>query len=110
MANIEQQLRGIPFEIPNSTEAQKAFHLHDAQFTDRASVRDYLIQNAAKYAAYLDSLTPEMLEQPCQLPFGLGYASVGYFMTMVGLHTMAHTAQVEYIQTIYGDHDWHMGI
>ncbi|MDX2065351.1 MAG: DinB family protein [Fimbriimonadaceae bacterium] len=109
IGNIEQQLRGIPFAIPSTTEANAFFAMHDAQFTTRAAVRDYLSDNTARYVQYLDSLTPEDLERSCILPFGIGEAPVGYFMTMVGWHTMAHNAQIEYIQTMYGDSDWHLG-
>ena len=43
------------------------------------------------------------------LPFGLGQAPLGYFMTMGAAHTQGHIPQIEYIQTLYGDHDWHTG-
>lgn len=34
---------------------------------------------------------------------------MGYFMTMGSVHTMGHIAQIEYVQTMYGDLDWHTG-
>ena len=109
LGNILLQLQGIPFTTPTSAEANVQFLAHDAKFSDREEAEAYLEQKFADYVAFLATLNPEDLDEMRTLPFGLGQAPLGYFMTMGNLHTIGHIAQIEYIQTIYGDHDWHAG-
>ena len=109
LGNILMQRQGTPFAIPTSAEANSEFLTQDAEFTDRDLVATYLEQKCAEYVGFLSTLQPEDLDQMRTLPFGLGQAPLGYFMTMGNLHTFGHIAQIEYIQTMYGDHDWHAG-
>ena len=109
LGNILMQLQGVPFAVPTSGEANKQFLAHDAEFSDREVAAAYLEQKCAEYVAFLSTLEPEELDEMRTLPFGLGQAPLGYFMTMGNLHTFGHIAQIEYIQTLYGDHDWHTG-
>jgi len=107
IGNILGQLKGVPFAPASSAEANEQFLAHDAEFRDSAEVEAYLEQQCADYVAFLGTLKPEDLDTMCTLPFGLGQAPLGYFMTMGNAHTQGHIAQIEYIQTMYGDHDWH---
>ena len=109
LGNILMQLQGVPFATPTSAEANVQFLAHDAEFSEREETKDYLEAKCADYVAFLASLEPADLERMVTLPFGLGEAPIGYMMTMGNLHTMGHIAQIEYIQTLYGDHDWHFG-
>ncbi len=107
--NICSQMSGTTFDIPTSFEANKVFLDHDSQFESRVQVRDYLDEKCNKYVSSLDLLRPEDLDRMVTLPFKLGQAPLGFFMTMGSLHTLGHIAQIEYIQTIYGDQSWHTG-
>lgn len=107
--NIAQQLRGIPFSAPNSTVANGAFLDHDAQFSTADEVAAYLEEQCAAYIQLLESFTQEDLDRRVRLPFGLGKAPIGFFMTMGHIHTLGHVAQIEYVQTLYGDQLWHTG-
>lgn len=109
LENIAQQLRGIPFAPPTSKDANEGFLEHDAQFSTREEVEVYFTEKRDSYAALLDTFTRADLIKQLKLPFGLGDAPLAYFMTMGHVHTMGHNAQIEYIQTMYGDHDWHLG-
>jgi hypothetical protein len=109
LGNILLQIQGVPFWTPTSAEANAQFLAHDAEFRDREETEAYLEQKCADYVAFLSTLKPEDLDGMRTLPFGLGQAPLGYFMTMGNLHTLGHIAQIEYIQTLYGDHDWHAG-
>ena len=42
------------------------------------------------------------------MPFGLEPMPVAVVITFPTFHTRSHIPQIEYIQTIYGDRDWHM--
>jgi hypothetical protein len=107
--NILQQLKGTLFAPDSSAEANRQFLAHDAQFQNATEVEAYLEQKCADYIEFLGTLKPEDLDTICTLPFGLGQAPLGYFMTMGNAHTQGHIAQIEYIQTLYGDHEWHAG-
>ena len=109
LGNILLQLQGVPFAVSTSAEANVQFLAHDAEFNDRSAAAAYLEQKCADYVAFLSTLNPQDLEEMRTLPFGLGEAPLGYFMTMGAAHTMGHISQIEYIQTLYGDLDWHTG-
>jgi uncharacterized damage-inducible protein DinB len=109
LKNILGQLQGTPFPPANSTEATPLFLEHDRQFTDRATLLDYFRTHRDNYDQYLAALTSDDLDVIATLPFGLGEAPVRFFMKAGADHTASHIPQIEYIQTIYGDHDWHTG-
>lgn len=108
MAFIHQQLDGTPFEIPTTAEADRSFRDWEQQFCTREQALDVLERNGAAYVAWLDALTPERLQDNVKMPFGLGYAPVEIGLKFVPAHTHGHAAQIDYIQTIYGDQDWHL--
>ena len=39
-------------------------------------------------------------------PFGMGEAPLGFMLIFPALHTNDHAAQMDYIQTCYGDRKW----
>jgi hypothetical protein len=102
------QLQGTPFAILDTAEADKSFRAWESTVQSRADAQAVWDANCAEYTAWLDSLTPADLETVIQLPFGLGHACLAEALTFVPMHTNHHSAQIEYIQTIYGDQDWHM--
>lgn len=107
--NIRTQMEGTPFNLSTSAEADALFRARDRTFDGRPMVAQALHKACERYVAFLDSLTPEALERVVALPFGLGLAPVGAFLDAGVNHTRAHAAQIEYVQTIYADHDWHTG-
>lgn len=109
LGNIAMQLSGTPYTVPTSAQANASFLEHDAQFQTRIQAAEYLEEKCQQYVDILDNLQSEDLGRMVTLPFGLGEAPVGFFMGMGNLHTMGHIAQIEYVQTMYGDHDWHTG-
>jgi uncharacterized damage-inducible protein DinB len=109
LENIAMQLGGTAFPIPNSNEANEVFKKHDAAFKTREAVRAYLQEKFDHYISVIERFTEEDLTRMAPLPFGLGEAPIGYYMTMGNAHTLGHVAQIEYVQTIYGDKDWHTG-
>jgi hypothetical protein len=106
--NINGFVNGRPFEVENSAEADKIFREHELGFHTREQALELLEQNSAGFLATLDALTPERLSAMVELPFGLGSAPVAVAITFAAAHTRSHIPQIEYIQTIYGDRDWHM--
>lgn len=109
LRNILSQMKGTPFDLATSAEANAAFLAHDKEFTDREKVKAYLNESRHEYGQFLAGLTEDDLDRLEALPFGLGLAPIRYF-TMAGAnHTSGHNAQIEYVQTLYGDTDWHTG-
>ena len=65
-------------------------------------------KNADAFVAWLDALMPERLGDLVETPFGMGKVPISVGITFPALHTTWHQAQIEYVQTVYGDLDWHM--
>lgn len=109
LSNIHKQLSGTPFAVPTSLEANQIFLEHDSAWKSGLEVEAYLEEACRGYVDFLSTLQPKDLDRMVTLPFGLGEAPMGYFMTMGHVHTLGHIAQIEYVQTMYGDLDWHTG-
>jgi hypothetical protein len=105
--HIHGMLDGRPFQSASPAEADIAFHEWERQFTTREQVLCVLNENSANYLAWLDTLTSDRLDTMIELPFDLGSAPIRMGLTFPVRHTHEHAAQIEYIQTIYGDLDRH---
>lgn len=63
-------------------------------------------ENEEAYYGWLDALTDEMLGTSVKLPFGLPEVSMPLAISFMSKHVDWHTAQLNYIQTLYGDRIW----
>ncbi len=108
--HITEMLKGRPFGVPTTAIADKGFREWEHELTTRAEVRSLFEKNAAEYVAWLETLSEERLNDPITYPFGLGQGVVLNGLSFPARHTEAHIAQLEYVQTIYGDQDWHIGV
>jgi uncharacterized protein YndB with AHSA1/START domain len=106
--NIHGILDNRPFQADSVEEADKSFREWELQFTTREQVMELIEQNTGAYIAWLDALTEDHLNSMVETPFGMGKVPVALGLTFPPGHTMGHVSQIEYIQTIYGDQDWHM--
>ncbi len=106
--NLHSFMDGKPFDAPDSFVADKMFREWEMQFTTREQAQKMLDENCANYVAFLEKLDPSKLDTMVKLPFGLGEAPLRIVTTFPPAHTTGHTAQIDYMQTIYGDLDWHM--
>ncbi len=104
--SIHEMLSGHVFKANTPAEADASFREHERQFTSRDQVLHLLQENSAAYEAWLGALKPEFLEETIELPFGSGRACLSEALSSAPAHTRWHTAQLDYIQTIYGDHVW----
>ncbi|PQV64130.1 DinB superfamily protein [Abditibacterium utsteinense] len=105
--SIHEMLDGRTFEANTTAEADQSFREWESQFTTREPVLTLLEENSAAYLQWLQNLTPEALDASIELPFGSGQAPLTTALTFAPSHTNSHTAQIDYIQTIYGDRVWH---
>jgi hypothetical protein len=104
MTNI---ISGTRFPVLTTAEADRGFREHERQFTSREQTLELLEKNSVAYLAWLDQCTPEHLDRIVELPFGMGSIPAAHMLPFMAGHINNHTAQIEYIQTIYADQDWH---
>lgn len=109
ITSITETLDGRTFQAESTAAAEASFREWERQFSGREEVEALFIENSAAYEAWLDSLAPERLDETVTMPFGLGTVPLGAVVEVAADHTNWHTAQINYIQTIYGDHDWYLG-
>lgn len=103
---IQGMLVGKPFPFTDLTEADAAFRSYEKEITTREQALAMLEENSTAYLAWLDTVTPEQLASTWPNPVRPMPMSVA--ITLAADHMRGHTTQIDYIQTIYGDHDWHM--
>ena len=103
-----ETLNGRPFVAPTTAEADRSFREAEKCFTSRDQVLRLLDEKADAFVACLDGLAPERLGDLLDMPFGLDPMPVAVVITIPAMHMRSHIPQIEYIQTIYGDRDWHM--
>ena len=107
ISGIQRMLVGKQFPFTSLSEFDAAMRADEKEYTGRDQVLSLLEQNSADYLAWLDMLTVEQLAATVQLPFGPS-APTAVAITFAAYHLRHHVAQMDYIQTIYGDHDWHL--
>jgi hypothetical protein len=99
-------MMGIRFAVPTREEADEAFLAFEKGVTTREQALALLNTNSAAFVTWLDELTPERLATMVPLPFDLGEAPLEFMLGVPAWHTNDHAAQMEYIQTCYGDRTW----
>ena len=107
--DIFETLDGRTFAAGTPEEAEVGFREWEAGFKSREQVAELLEKNADEFVGWLEALTPERLETMVTMPFGMGQVPLALAITFITMHTRYHIAQIDYVQTIYGDRDWHMG-
>jgi len=105
MQNILSQMQSTPFAIPTSAEADAQFRINNRKTASRAQAVSDLNDSRQAILDYYATLSDSDLDRIVALPFGLGQAPARAFLDAPHLHTSGHISQIEYIQTIYGDHD-----
>ncbi len=99
-------MKGTRYETPTREAADAEFLAMEKTVTTREAALDLLDRNSQTYLSWLDSLTEDRLNDPVPLPFGMGEAPLGFMLMMIPWHTNDHSAQMDYIQTCYGDRAW----
>lgn len=106
--NIHGFLDGRTFDVPTPEEADQGFREFERSFSRRDEAVGLFESRADAFVAWLDALGAERLGSLVTTPFGMGAVPTEVAITFPALHTRWHQAQIDYIQTIYGDLDWHM--
>ena len=103
-SGISGMLKGEPFPFASMADMDAKLREMEKQYTTVDQVKALLETNSNAYLTWLDSLTDEQVASTAQLPMG-AFPMAGA-ITFAADHIRGHVSQIEYIQTIYGDHDW----
>lgn len=104
---MQDWLAGKPFPFESVADLDSYSRDKEKDFTSREQAIALLEENGAGYLAWLDTLTPEQVSGPFESP--MGTFPMASAITFCADHLRAHASQIDYIQTVYGDHDWHTG-
>jgi hypothetical protein len=106
--NIHGFLDGRPFPVPTPEETDRICREYESGFTRREEALSLFERNSDAFVAFLEALEPDRLSVLVTTPFGMGDFPTEVAIKFPAMHTRLHHAQIDYIQTIYGDRDWHM--
>lgn len=99
-------LSGKPFPYSSMQEMDAASRIAEKEFTTREHALGFLEKTSTEYFAWLDTLTPEQIASTVTLPFGP--IPMAAAITFPADHLRCHAAQLEYVQTTYGDYKMEM--
>lgn len=99
---------GTPFPFKDTADMESSLREMEKHYASRKQALEPLDQNTNDYVAWLDTLTPEQLSASVTFPFGFSLP-LAQAIGMPAQHMQGHASQLDYIQTIYGDREWHMG-
>ncbi len=106
--SMHGMLMGQPYSIPTPEQADREFMEWDRQFTTREAALAELEKNSAAFLSWLEGVQEADLNRVITFPFGMGEAPMSFVLPFMSAHIDWHAAQMAYMQTIYGDRDWHM--
>ncbi len=98
---IQGWLAGGPFPFADMAQMDAVLREEEKSFTTRDHVSTLLEDGSTGYIAWLDSLTPEQVAADKETM--MGTFPMAQAITWVADHIRSHVAQIEYVQTIYGD-------
>jgi hypothetical protein len=107
ISGMQDWLSGKPFPFDDINALDSYSRTEEAKFNTREQVLGMLDENSNGYIAWLDSLSPEQVGS--MFESAMGSFPMAVAITFPADHLRSHASQIDYIQTIYGDRDWHMG-
>ncbi|HHX38836.1 MAG TPA: DinB family protein [Armatimonadetes bacterium] len=73
--------------------------------TTREAAIQLIEESTETVLAALDQVKPDQIDKMVETPFLK--APMSFFLTLFGSHMGQHAAQIDYLQTIWGDHELH---
>ena len=104
--HIHNAMMGTRYATPTREEADAEFLALEQKVTTREEALVLLDKNSAALIEWLDQLSEDELAGMVPLPFDLGEAPLEFMLAIPAWHTNDHAAQMDYIQTCYGDRRW----
>lgn len=106
IGHIHNMVMGNPYTTATMEEADAEFLVLEGKISTREEALALLDRNSIAYLDWLDRLAEDQLSKLVTTPFGMGEAPIGFMLMMITFHTNDHAAQMDYIQTCYGDRSW----
>ena len=103
--NFVSLLRGDPMPDMPFEEMLAGMVAAEVAVKTRAQVIELINTNCDSAIAALKAITPARMAEEVQTPFRP--MPVPFIMTLVGRHMDSHAAQIDYIQTLWGDSEMH---
>jgi len=103
---VHDMLQSKPFGYASPADYDAKTRIAEKEYTTRDQALGVLEQTSTAYFAWLDTLTPELVASTIQLPFGAYPMAAA--ITFPADHLRNHAGQIEYLQTTWGDTDWHL--
>lgn len=94
-------------ETAGSAGAAAAPEASSASPGSRKEALELLAESVSKLDSAIEKVTPDMLSRTVALPFG--QMPMARLIAIPSSHLQGHAAQIDYIQTIWGDMDGHWG-
>lgn len=103
---ITTMLEGAPYPAKTMAQADAEFLEMEREITTRGQALALWENRFNRYVSFLSSLQPDQMDKMVKLPFGMGELPMHDMAGIGAVHTREHVAQLEYLQTIYGDREW----
>ena len=104
--NFAYLIRNGKFPTNDMAELFAGMNAEEQTVTTREAAVELLRKNTDDILAALDASTPELIASTLETPFGFS-APMAFFMNLPGSHAESHAAQVDYLQTCWGDREMH---
>ncbi|MBI1757602.1 MAG: DinB family protein [Fimbriimonas ginsengisoli] len=105
ISGMQEWLEGKPFPFESMADLDTFLRKEEQPYTTREQALELLDKNSGPYLAWLDTLSEEKLTSMFETPMGAFPFSDA--ITWPADHLRGHASQLDYIQTIYGDREWH---
>ena len=99
-------MAGKPFPFASMAEMDATFRAEEETVKTKEQALALLEETSDAYLKWLDTVTPEQIASTVQFPMGVMPMAVA--ITFAADHMRSNAAQLDYLQTIVGDLDWHM--
>jgi len=106
ISGMQGWLAGQPFPFESMAALDEFCRKEEKNFTKREAVIGLLDEKSNKFLTFLDSLSQEKLNSMFETQ--MGTFPMMSAITFPADHIRGHAAQIDYIQTIYGDREMHM--
>jgi len=105
--SLSRMIRRDPAPVGSMEELHEAMAKAEAAITTREQLIETLEKSTAEVIAALSTLDDESIVAIVPSPFFT--APMSFWMNLPARHIDNHAAQIDYLQTIWGDQEWHMG-
>lgn len=100
-----RMFEGMPGDLGDLQVLDEHLRKSESAYKTREAALDELAKGGAAYFAALNEGLASRRETIIQGPFGP--MPFDTLLRLPSLHIMGHTAQLEYLQSIYGDRNWY---